>query len=84
MKLLCKTVLIEYGFTELPENIGPDVIMAKDNFKLTIKPNGTCTYSNTGIEYPVKDLAALKKLYKEVKREDLKEIKVPAFNSSEE
>jgi len=79
MKLLCKIVLEEYGFKELPENIGPDVIMEKDNFKLTLKPDGICHYSNLGIEYPVKDLTGLKKLYKEVKREELQEIKVKAY-----
>ncbi|MCU0359610.1 MAG: hypothetical protein MUF75_02655 [Bacteroidia bacterium] len=76
MKLLCKIVLEEYGFIELPENIGPDVIMAKDNFNLTLKPDGACHYLNLGINYPVKDLAGLKKLYKEVKGMELSEIKL--------
>lgn len=75
MKLICKSVLIEYGFTELTENSGPDMIMAKTNFKLTFKPDGSCHYSNLGIHYVIKDLSGLKKLYKEVKCEDLKVIK---------
>lgn len=79
MKLLCKIVLEEYGFNELPENIGPDVIMAKDNFKLTLNADGTCYYSNLGINYPVKDLTGLKKLYKEVKGVELQEIKLKAY-----
>lgn len=83
MKLICKEVLLEHGFSALPENSGPNLIMLKGNFKLTIKPDGSCIYINTGVEYPLKDLAALKKLYKEVKSEELREIKVPTFNSHE-
>lgn len=71
MKLLSKQVLSEYGFTEMPETNKSDVIMSKNNFKVILKPDGACIYSNTGIDYPLKDLAALKKLYKEVKREEL-------------
>lgn len=79
MKLICKTVLIEYGFSELPENIDPDVIMIKDEFKLTLKPDGSCQYSNLGIHYVIKDLSGLKKLYKEVKKEELNPMKLHQF-----
>lgn len=79
MKLLCKIVLEEHGFTQLPENAGPDIIMSKDNFNPTLHPNGTCSYSNLGIIYPVKDLAGLKKLYKEVKGQGLQEVNIKAY-----
>lgn len=71
MKLLNKQVLSEFGFVELPQTNNSNVIMSKNNFRITLKPDGSCIYSNTGIDYPIKDLAALKRLYKEVKREDL-------------
>jgi hypothetical protein len=75
MKLLNKQVLSEYGFIELSETSNSDVvIMSKNNFRIILKPDGSCIYSNTGIDYPLKDLAALKKLYKEVKREELLQV----------
>ncbi|MCU0361470.1 MAG: hypothetical protein MUF75_12300 [Bacteroidia bacterium] len=79
MKLICKIVLEEYGFTQKPENAGPDIIMSKANFELCVKADGTCSYSNMGIEYPVKDLAGLKKLYKEVKSAELQVMKSKAY-----
>lgn len=71
MKLLTKDILMEFGFNFDFENKNTDLILCKKDFKIKLKPDGSCIYSNTGIDYPLKDLAALKKLYKEVKREDL-------------
>jgi hypothetical protein len=78
MKLLCKIVLEEYGFTQLHENAGQETIMSKGSFKLSLNPDGTCTYFNLGIAYPVKDLTGLKKLFKEVRGQELKEVKEKA------
>ncbi len=78
MKLICKIVLEEHGFIQLPENSGADIVMSKDNFILNLHPKGTCSYSNLGLTYPVKDLAGLKKLYKESKGQELQEVKLKA------
>lgn len=46
-------------------------VMTKNNFELVIVDDGTVLYTQAGFDHPIKDLAALQKLYKEVKREDL-------------
>jgi len=76
MKLLSKDLLREYGFIDdiNKSNSGIEV-MAKDQFEIVIKENNSFYYSNLGIDYPLKDIAALRKLYKEVKRMELIPIK---------
>lgn len=73
MKLLSEDLLKEYGFTEKPHIASRNVIkvMTRDNFDILIREDGIY-YSNTGIDYPLRDTAALRKLYKENKNMDLK------------
>ena len=65
-------LLSEYGF-KINEFKSKDrlTVMSKDNFDLVIVDDGSVFYSNLGFDYPLKDLAALKKFYKEVRREEL-------------
>lgn len=75
MKLLSKDVLMEYGFTEneLKTHNGKTV-MTRNKFDIVINEDGSVHYSNMGFDYPLKDLSGLRKLYKEVRREELKPI----------
>ncbi|MES2568069.1 MAG: hypothetical protein V4565_14435 [Bacteroidota bacterium] len=76
MKLLSEQVLLEFGFTESPTKpqINELKVLSKDAVDLVIRTDGIF-YQNMGFFYPLKDLAALKKLYKELRREDLKPVK---------
>ncbi len=73
MKLLSEDLLKEYGFTEKPHVANRVIIkvMTRDNFDVVIKEDGIY-YSNVGIDYPLRDSATLRKLYKENKNVDLK------------
>jgi len=72
MKLLSKDVLQEYGFSEnTGKTNGWIEVMTRDNVDIVIK-DGNFFYSNLGIDYPLRDLAGLRKFYKEVKNQDLK------------
>ncbi|PBQ30471.1 hypothetical protein CNR22_01375 [Sphingobacteriaceae bacterium] len=72
MKLLSKDVLQEYGFSENIQKTNSWIeVMSRDNVDIVIK-EGNFYYSNLGIDYPLKDLAALRKFYKEIKNQDLK------------
>ena len=71
MKLLSKDILHEYGFTE--NEMKTDTkkeVLTRDNFDIVFK-DGNYYYSNLGIDYPLKDLTALRKFYKEVKNHEL-------------
>jgi len=73
MKLLSEDQLKEYGFIEKPQ-IGNRVIikiMTRDNIDIVIKEDGFY-YTNMGFDYPLKDTAGLRKLYKELRSEELK------------
>lgn len=73
MKLLSEDLLKEYGFSENPLKSNRNVIKVMTRHKIDIVVrNDGIFYSNMGIDYPLKDTAALKKLYKELRREDLK------------
>ena len=72
MKLLSKDLIKEYGFVDNEEKSNLDFeVMSKDQFDVIIK-GGLFYYSNFGIDYPLKDLATLKRIYKEAKSLDLK------------
>lgn len=72
MKLLSREVLQEYGFVENPDKTSVEnVVLTRDKFDVVIK-GGAFYYSNMGFDYPLKDLAGLRKLYKEARREELK------------
>lgn len=76
MKLLSKNLLMEYGFTvnkTKANNINE--VMTRNNFDIIIKDGVSFYYSNMGTDLPLKDIAALRKLYKELKSEELKPVK---------
>ena len=74
MKLLSKDLLQEFGFSENLEKMqGGIEVMSKGNVNIVIK-EGNFYYSNLGIDYPIRDLAALRKFYKEIKNQDLKPV----------
>lgn len=75
MKLLSEDLLKEYGFIEKPHVTARNVIkvMTRDKFDIVIREDGIY-YTNLGIAYPLRDTAALRKLYKENKKVDLKPI----------
>lgn len=73
MKLLSKDLLMEYGFTEDNSKTKHNTtVMTRDKLDIVIKDDGTIYYSNMGFDYPLKDMTALRKLYKEVRSEELK------------
>ncbi|MGZ5486418.1 MAG: hypothetical protein ACXWFB_10990, partial [Nitrososphaeraceae archaeon] len=62
MKLLCDHILNEYGFTEnLAKSTNIIKIFSRDNFEIVFK-QGQYSYSILGIDYPLCDLPALKKI----------------------
>jgi hypothetical protein len=72
MKLLTKDLLKEYGFTE--DKIKSNAlitVMTRDGFDIIIK-HGEYYYSEKGIDRLLRDTASLRKLYKELKGEDLR------------
>ena len=73
MKLINKDILSEYGFVlKEQKSNSTDVIMTRSKVDIVLKNDGTVWYSNLGIDYPLKDLSALRKLYKEIRNTDLK------------
>lgn len=76
MKLLSIEVLKEFGFVENSaiSQTNELKVMSKDAIDLIIRPDGIY-YRNMGFFYPLKDMTALRKLYKELRREDLKPVK---------
>lgn len=72
MKLLTEDLLKEYGFFE---NTGKSTalvkVMTRDKLDIAIKSDGIY-YTNMGFDYPLVDIAALRKLYKEIRNEELK------------
>lgn len=74
MKLLSEDLLKEYGFVENTIKTTHIVkIMTRDKIDIAIKNDGIY-YTNLGFDYPLIDTAALRKLYKEIRSEDLKPI----------
>lgn len=74
MKLLSEDLLKEYGFTEDAIKSTSNVkVMTKNKFDIVIKNDGMY-YHNLGVDYLLRDTATLRKLYKEVRSEDLKPI----------
>jgi hypothetical protein len=69
MKLLTKDLLIEYGFVENKDKSKQNVkIFTRDKIDIAIKNDGIY-YSNLGFDYPLKDTASLRKIYKELRDE---------------
>lgn len=72
MKLLNEDILKEYGFMENVDKSTANVkLFTRDKIDIAIKSDGIY-YTNMGFDYPLIDTAALRKLYKEVRNEDLK------------
>lgn len=49
-------------------------VMPIEQFDIVIKENNACYYSNFGIDYPLNDIEAQTKLYKDVKWTELRPI----------
>lgn len=76
MKLLSKNLLKEYGFVESEVKSNKiNQIMTRNDFDIVIKDGISFHHLNNGITYPLKDIATLRKLYKEIMCEELKPIK---------
>jgi hypothetical protein len=72
MKILTEDLLREYGFMDNPSKSSSKVkVMSRNEFDVSIKIDGIY-YSNLGFDYPLRDTAALRKIYREVKCEELK------------
>ncbi len=72
MKILTEDLLRDYGFMDSPAKSSTKVkVMTRNEFDVHIKFDGIY-YVNLGFDYPLRDTAALRKLYKEVKKEELK------------
>ena len=69
MKLLSEDLLKEYGFVENKDKSKQNVkIFTRDKIDIAIKNDGIY-YSNLGFDYPLKDTASLRKIYKELRDE---------------
>lgn len=74
MKILTEELLREYGFMDNPAKSSTKTkVMTRNEFDVHIKFDGIY-YVNLGFDYPLRDTATLRKVYKEVKKEDLKVI----------
>ncbi|MES2514984.1 MAG: hypothetical protein V4580_12605 [Bacteroidota bacterium] len=75
MKLITENILLEFGFIENRSKKIKNAtkVLSRDNIDIAVKEDGFY-YSNMGFDYPLKDTSALRKLYKEIKSEDLKQI----------
>ncbi len=73
--LISSELLATYGF-KINEKKSKEriTVFVRDKFEVVLVDDGSLFYSNLGFDYPLKDLAALKKLYKEVRREELKPV----------
>ena len=72
MKILTEDLLREYGFMDNPSKSSTRIkTMTRNDFDVSIKIDGIY-YVNLGFDYPLKDTATLRKVYKEVKNEELK------------
>ncbi|MBL7921348.1 MAG: hypothetical protein JNJ40_13610 [Bacteroidia bacterium] len=73
--LINSNLLATYGF-KINEKKSKEriTVFYRDKFEVVLVDDGSLFYSNLGFDYPLKNLAALKKLYKEVRREELKPI----------
>ncbi len=69
---LTKETLLDYGF-KIIESKSKDrlTVFSKDKVEIVVVDDGTVVYSNMGFDYPLADLPALKKLYKELRRTEL-------------
>ena len=75
MKLLSKNLLSEYGFSKnkVKTNTSSEV-MTRNEVDIIIKDDYSFYFSNNGVYLPIKDIASLRKLYRELKSEELKPV----------
>jgi hypothetical protein len=72
MKSLSTSTLNQFGFIEdIMKSNHIIKVFSKDKFEIVLKGN-SFYYTNMGIDYPLDDVTALKKLYKENRKTDLK------------
>jgi hypothetical protein len=72
MKILTEDLLREYRFMDNPSKSSTRIkVMSRHEFDVSIKIDGIY-YSNLGFDYPLRDTATLRKVYKVVKNEELK------------
>ncbi len=75
MKLINKDILTEYGFVQdEAKSSNNKIVMTREKMDVVINTDGTIWYSNMGFDYPLKDLASLRKVYKEVRNTELKPV----------
>ena len=64
MKLINKDTLTEYGFVkDETKSINNKIVMSREKMDIVINSDGTIWYSNMGLDYPLKDLTSLRKIY---------------------
>jgi len=76
MKLLYKDLLLEYGFVANNNKTDEQIeVMSRNGINIILK-NGNSFYyfKQGGMQFPLKDFAALRKLYKELRNEELKPV----------
>lgn len=72
MKILTEDLLKEYGFVQNVEKSNPHVkVYTRNKVDISIKSDGIY-YSNLGFDYPLRDTASLRKIYKEIRNEELR------------
>ena len=75
MKLLSKNLLTEYGFAKNKVKTNTiNEVMTRNEVDIIIKDDYSFYFSNNGVNLPIKDIASLRKLYKELKSEELKPV----------
>lgn len=71
-ELLTKDILKAYGFQFVESKSKNKIsVFTKNKIDIVITDEGSVYYSNMGFDYILRDLYDLKKLYKELRREDL-------------
>lgn len=74
MNTLSVTLLNQFGFIEDSMKSNQIIkVFTKDKLEIILKDN-SFYYSNLGIDYPLNDLSALKKIYKENRNTELKPV----------
>lgn len=75
MKLLSKDLLAEYGFIRNNLKTSTSIeVLSREDIDICIKFDGSIYTINNGINYTLKDIAALRKLYKDLKKVELKPV----------
>ena len=74
-KKLNQEIIEAYGFKKVEEKSKDCIqVFTFNKVDLVLSDDGSVYYSNMGFDYMLKDEDDLKKLYKELRREELKKI----------